>query len=106
LFATGGVSYTWSPAAGLSNSNISNPVASPTSTTKYLVGVTGTNTCVSLDSLVITVKPKPVFAVNPQDPGVCLGDSLMLEASGGDTYQWSASDLASSSNTSSTWIKP
>lgn len=37
LNATGGLIYTWTPPTGLSNSNIANPVAKPTSTTTYTV---------------------------------------------------------------------
>ena len=40
LNATGGVSYNWSPTAGLSNSNIANPIATPSATTTYSVTVT------------------------------------------------------------------
>ncbi len=35
LNATGGLSYLWSPAVGLSNASISNPVANPSVTTTY-----------------------------------------------------------------------
>ena len=41
LSASGGVSYAWSPATGLSNPNITNPVASPTTTTIYTLTVIG-----------------------------------------------------------------
>jgi gliding motility-associated-like protein len=41
LFASGATNYTWSPATGLSCTNCSNPVASPTETTVYTV--TGTD---------------------------------------------------------------
>lgn len=38
LTAAGGeLSYEWTPATGLSNANIANPIATPTSTTKYVV---------------------------------------------------------------------
>lgn len=37
LNATGGFIYSWTPTAGLSNPNIANPVASPTTTTTYTV---------------------------------------------------------------------
>ncbi len=65
-----------------------------------------TNTCIADDSVLITVKPKPAFAINPSAAGVCLGDSLLLTASGGDVYQWSPSNLVSSPDSSVTWIHP
>ena len=39
LNATGGSIYAWSPSTGLSNINIANPIATPTSTTTYTVTV-------------------------------------------------------------------
>jgi gliding motility-associated-like protein len=42
LIASNIVKYTWSPATGLSSTNISNPIASPTQTTTYTVRVTNT----------------------------------------------------------------
>ena len=45
--ATGGVppyTYSWSPATGLSATNIANPTASPTTTTTYTLTVTDSNT--------------------------------------------------------------
>lgn len=106
LNAMGGIAYTWTPNTGLSNPNIANPFASPVATTKYIVHVKGTNTCIADDSVLITVKPKPAFAINPSAAGVCLGDSLLLTASGGDVYQWSPSNLVSSPDSSVTWIHP
>ncbi|MGZ3942583.1 MAG: DUF7948 domain-containing protein, partial [Bacteroidia bacterium] len=39
LHASGGLSYTWSPATGLSNPNSANPTATPTATTIYTVTI-------------------------------------------------------------------
>jgi gliding motility-associated-like protein len=87
LLATGGVIYSWSPAATLSNPGISNPVATPSSTTKYYVTITDVNTCSYLDSVEIEVRPTPVF--NASGPSmICLNDSAKLNASGGDIYSW------------------
>ena len=35
LNASGGVTYSWSPETGLSNSNIADPIVNPTTTTHY-----------------------------------------------------------------------
>jgi gliding motility-associated-like protein len=45
LSATGGVSYEWNPSAGLSYSNISNPIATPDTTTHYIVTITDDYGC-------------------------------------------------------------
>lgn len=45
LLATGGVSYSWSPGATLSATNIANPIATPTISTGYSVVITTSNNC-------------------------------------------------------------
>ena len=57
LIASGGINYSWSPSVSLDNSNIANPVATPITTTVYVVTVTDRNNCSDLDSLSITVNP-------------------------------------------------
>jgi hypothetical protein len=59
LTASGGSSYSWSPATGLSATNIASPNATPSSTTTYTVTVTDANSCVNTASRLITVVPKP-----------------------------------------------
>jgi hypothetical protein len=56
LQGSGGSTYSWSPSQGLSNSNISNPIASPTQTTTYTLTATE-NGCTDTDSVTITVSP-------------------------------------------------
>jgi gliding motility-associated-like protein len=55
LSVTGGVSYNWSPAGSLSNPVSSNPVATPTATTVYMVQATGSNGCVSSQNITVIV---------------------------------------------------
>lgn len=43
LTASGGISYSWTPSGGLSNPNIANPIANPTTTTLYSVEITQVN---------------------------------------------------------------
>lgn len=57
LNATGGVSYLWSPATGLSCSNCPSPVAAPSSTITYTVTVTGSNGCQASDAVMVIVDP-------------------------------------------------
>ncbi len=49
-----GYTYSWSPAAGLSDAHIAQPIATPASTTTYTLTVTGTNSCMA--SAEVTVK--------------------------------------------------
>ncbi len=55
LTASGGSSYSWSPAAGLNNSSIANPIANPTITTLYSVTITGGNGCTSVEQVSVFV---------------------------------------------------
>jgi|GEM_PF-650326 len=88
LFASGGTSYVWSPAATLNNPNIANPVASPVGFTRYFVTVTGANSCSNKDSVNVTIKPAPVFTISP-NKSVCLNTKPQLSAFGGNSYLWS-----------------
>lgn len=59
LNATGGVTYTWTPAGNLNNGNIANPIATPTATTHYTLFLTQVSntgdTCTSILHTNITV---------------------------------------------------
>jgi gliding motility-associated-like protein len=57
LNATGGSLFVWSPQTGLSDAFISNPTASPTTTTRYKVQVTSLSGCTSVDSIEVKVVP-------------------------------------------------
>ncbi|WP_114779127.1 Ig-like domain-containing protein [Botryobacter ruber] len=57
LTATGGVSYSWSPAAGLYNAESDKILVKPEVTTTYTVTVTTAAGCVSTDEVTVTVLP-------------------------------------------------
>jgi PKD repeat protein len=85
------LNYTWSPTIGLSNPNIPNPVANPTTTTSYVV--TGTSTtnpnCFSIDTVVVTVVNPPT--VTATDTTICIGSSANLNATvsvPNGTFMW------------------
>jgi gliding motility-associated-like protein len=88
LKASGGVSYKWYPVFGLNNALIANPIATTFNSTYYKVQVTDANNCSKLDSVYVKVLPQPVFAIDPGNPALCINDSLLVTASGGDVYQW------------------
>ncbi|MFN5793752.1 MAG: GEVED domain-containing protein [Bacteroidota bacterium] len=87
--------FSWTPSAGLSNPNISSPVATPTQTTTYSVLVTVSG-CTASDIVVVTVNN--VTANAGQDASICPGGSTQLNASGGGTYLWTPSTGLSSAN--------
>ncbi|MCX7743628.1 MAG: T9SS type A sorting domain-containing protein [Flavobacteriales bacterium] len=89
LFVNGGVSYQWLPVTGLSNASISNPKASPTTSTQYKVIVTGIGGCVDSALINVFVNPLPVVNASATIP-TCEGQSLLLFAnpSGAGSYSW------------------
>jgi gliding motility-associated-like protein len=89
LTGDGGTHYSWWPSAGLSDTTSSSIVARPDATTTYYLVVTNADNCSAKDSVKVTVVPMPVFNVGSSKPVVCLGDTVLLTASGGDNYTWS-----------------
>lgn len=98
LYASGGVSYSWSPNKGLSSDTGANVTATPDSTTKYYVSVTNSCGLKSTDSITIFVNPLPEPVITGID-SVCPGKSTTLSvSSGAGTYSY----LWSNGNTTST----
>jgi len=92
LSASGGTFYLWSPSAGLSNTGIANPVASPVDSIDYVVEVSD-GICSGYDTVSVWVTPA-IQAEISNDTTVILDDVLFtisLFASGGDTYLWQPS---------------
>ncbi len=69
--STGGVIYSWGPITGLSNPNIANPVANPTSTTTYMVTVTDVNGCTEIDDVIVNVFDLPDDFVVTSEDAIC-----------------------------------
>lgn len=95
LTASGGVSYAWSPATGLSNPNISNPVASPTVTTTYTVTVTDSYGCQASKPITVTLNPLPTCNITGNITSVCSGTGTFSTTSNANySYNWSVSPSA------------
>jgi hypothetical protein len=91
---SGGVSYMWIPATDLSSTNIPNPVASPSVTTKYMLHVSDINGCYGADSLTVNVNPLPTVSISANSDSICYGDTITFAASGANTYSWSDGQVA------------
>jgi gliding motility-associated-like protein len=101
LSAGGGTTYNWSPATGLDNPNISDPVATPLASTKYEVTVTDALGCSKTDSVHITVNNLPAISKS-KDTSICTKSSanlLALATGSGVTYQWSPASTLNNPNT-------
>jgi gliding motility-associated-like protein len=97
LNASGGVTYSWSPETGLSNSNIADPIVNPTTTTLYTLTITDLNGCSDQDTVKVTVNPLPDIDAG-EDINICEGESVQLQASGEGVFQWDNSNILSNSN--------
>lgn len=106
LNASGGISYSWSPAGSLSNPNIPNPVATPTQTTVYYVTMDFNEGCAIEDSVVVTVINEPDVSLNGNST-ICFGDTTTLVGSGvGLTYSWSPNINIDNVNTATVNVWP
>ncbi len=107
LNASVGVSYSWSPPAGLSNPNISNPVATPVTPTTYTVTVTKASGCTVTSIVNISISSPPTITINSSSNITpCSGQSVTLTAGGGAMYVWSPSSSLSSDTGSSVTATP
>ena len=105
LMATGGVSYEWSPATGLSNPNIFNPIASPTETTTYTVTVTDANGCMNTDEVTITVHENLDASAIAVEHDFCEDGSgeatvTVLNGTGPFTIEWQTTEGTEAGNAS------
>lgn len=91
--APGAVSYAWSPNDGtLSSLTSAVTVASPSTSTSYIVAITNANGCVDFDTVVVNVAllAAPTITANGST-SLCIGDSVTLTSSVANSYQWSSS---------------
>ena len=88
LSVTGGISYVWSPPAGLSCVSCISPAATPSSTSGYTVTGTDSHGCQNIDSVRVTINPLPVISAGPP-VSLCVGTTTTLTPTGGVSYVWS-----------------
>lgn len=114
LNASGGVSYSWSPASELNNANIQNPIASPIYPNPSTYTVKGTDAlgCYNFDSVTVRFHAKP-FIDAGKDTSICLPpsinarDSVRLNGQGNfTTVYWTPSAGLSNANVKNPIAKP
>ncbi|MBL0174570.1 MAG: SBBP repeat-containing protein [Ignavibacteria bacterium] len=101
--ASGGLSpywYSWTPAQGLSATDVPTPTASPSATTTYVVTVRDKAGCENTDSVTVTVHPR-ILVDAGDDQTMCAKAEVQLgrKTSGGNppyTYAWSPREGLSS----------
>ncbi|MCS6933776.1 MAG: choice-of-anchor L domain-containing protein [Chitinophagales bacterium] len=110
LQATGGGTYAWSASSGtVSNPNIANPTAQPSTTTTYTVTTTF-GTCVNTASTTVNVTNLNLTATASPNTPVCPGTTVNLSAqltggSGNVNYTWSGGTV-SNPNAQNTTANP
>ena len=83
----GALNYTWTPSSAITGSNTGYTVsATPLSNTQYTVYVSDSNGCWQTDTISVGVYPVP--QVQSSDTLTCVGNSVILQASGASTYSW------------------
>lgn len=106
---TAGLTYSWTPATGLSSSTVSNPTANPTTTTQYVLTTTiPASNCSANDTVVVTVHPKPVVQFTINNVVQCRETNQFVftnqSAGTGLTYRWRFGDGNESTNANPTYV--
>jgi subtilisin-like proprotein convertase family protein len=100
-----GLTYSWSPAAGLNNTTTNPVAASPSVSTTYKVIATNTFGCTGTASVALTINTRPTVTTHPVNVTVCVGSTASFTAAGtgtGFTYQWQESTNGGTSYTNIT----
>lgn len=100
LLAAGANNYVWSPAAGLNDDTISNPIASPSSATSYKVVGTDATRCSDSAFVNVNVYSRAIANAGP-DKTIILGSTATLGASiegEFDSFEWLPSPDISNPN--------
>ncbi|MCS7086302.1 MAG: hypothetical protein NZ534_09545, partial [Bacteroidia bacterium] len=86
------VTFVWTPATGLSNPNIANPVASPSLTTTYTVTATNTVTGQVSQKFVTVTVVNPTLTLSGPPAQVCPGEAITVTPNPAGTYLWRIND--------------
>ncbi|HJT72834.1 MAG TPA: gliding motility-associated C-terminal domain-containing protein, partial [Chitinophaga sp.] len=107
LQGSGGTQYEWSPTSSVDNPGNQNTTATLTTNTKFQLKVTDNIGCEDTASVFASVIPKPAFS-KPADMQTCKGNSMVLNANGNPSYQytWSPADYLNDPNVASPVATP
>lgn len=90
LSATGGSFCIWSDETGIIGGGYSFDIIADESKTYYATVFSDSNLgCFSIDSVTVTVEPKPTVTIQASQQNVCGGTPVVLSATGADAYVWS-----------------
>ena len=87
-----GQTYAWSPATGLNDTTVANPIATPLVNTTYTLTITANGCTAATDQVLVIVHNPPIVSAGP-DVTIPTGSSVQLNAVGGISYSWSPASL-------------
>jgi hypothetical protein len=93
ITGTGANTYSWQPGGFAGNPL----VVSPATTTTYTVTGTAANGCASSATRLITVNTANITATVITNPNICVGNSAIIQASGGVSYVWQPGGMVTAS---------
>lgn len=99
---SGSLTYTWTPATGLSGTSGSSVIASPRNTTVYTISGTDAFGCMGASTTTVTVDSLPTISISKTPTITCSGKPSLLKASGASTYTWSTGTVGVSNIVSPT----
>jgi gliding motility-associated-like protein len=100
--ASGGSTYTWSPATGLSGTSGATVNFNGAATTTYTITGTSAQNCTGSATVLVTVNPLPTITGN--NVGVCNSGSVDVNVAGASSYTWSpATNLSGTTGASVTF---
>jgi gliding motility-associated-like protein len=88
MFASGGDSYTWSPAALVDLPTSSSPTASVSTSTTFMVIAKNASGCIDTGYISIKIKESANVKIIEDTIKACTNDSTMLTAVGASNYRW------------------
>jgi gliding motility-associated-like protein len=105
LIGTGGVTYEWSPNYLLSDTNNDSTYSFAIIDTIYYLTATDINGCIGYDSVRVNINLLPIVS-SSGDTEICIGDSVLISATGALTYSWQPTILLSNPNSQATYTSP
>ncbi len=89
MTGSGALDYAWSPATGLSNPTIADPIFDGLVSASYTLTGTDANGCSNTAFVMMNVNPLPNVNAGA-DVGICIGDVQQLNATGAVDYVWTS----------------
>lgn len=103
--ASGGTSYTWTPAASLSSANGAVVTATPVVNTTYSVTGANASGCTHSNTVSVTIAPNPTLTASANTT-ICPAGSSTLTVSGATNYTWSPAASLNTANSATVTASP